>query len=348
MFKSWSPFIYLWGRWIKSVYALWRYRYCCKFSNRWCWRLAPGWWNWRVAMAVVEVEGVIPTLAMDVEHTVIVLWLEVEVILLLVPAFWSLWRANTVAIIAKTGAQEDTKLAINTTRATNTEIVGIDAWMTSLQDHGLESHSAVVHWAGRRWKDVMGFKALPRNVALMWLADLQREAVFEATCWFIAASSCFVIYIDFAGERKSSRWLSLHANFSCKISRSRQSHPHASHLNMPCFPFAAYQPFQSCHSGGAARCKKPGSNLNRAVNSSRFLWQYSSWCYLAWFMQLLVWGDIATYLDTKSSSLVTRDAVFDATCWFTTSGIAYEKSSCNCCATAPSCRFFKKTLRLQI
>ena len=55
-------------------------------------------------MAVVEVEGVIPTLAMDVEHTVIVLWVEVEVILLLVPAFWSLWRANTVAIIAKTGA----------------------------------------------------------------------------------------------------------------------------------------------------------------------------------------------------------------------------------------------------
>ena len=49
-------------------------------------------------MAVVEVEGVIPTLAMDVEHTVIVLWVEVEVILLLVPAFWSLWRANTVAI----------------------------------------------------------------------------------------------------------------------------------------------------------------------------------------------------------------------------------------------------------
>ena len=81
-------------------------------------------------MAVVEVEGVIPMLAMDVEHTVIVLW--VEVILLLVPAFWSLWRANTVAIIAKTGAQEDTKLAINTTRATNTELVGIDAWMTSL------------------------------------------------------------------------------------------------------------------------------------------------------------------------------------------------------------------------
>ena len=73
-----------------------------------------------------------PTLAMDVEHTVIVLWLEVEVILLLVPAFWSLSRANTVAIIAKTGAQEDTKLAINTTRAMNTEIVGIDAWMTSL------------------------------------------------------------------------------------------------------------------------------------------------------------------------------------------------------------------------
>ena len=69
---------------------------------------------------------------MDVEHTVIVLWVEVEVILLLVPAFWSLWRANTVAIIAKTGAQEDTKLAINTTRATNTELVGIDAWMTSL------------------------------------------------------------------------------------------------------------------------------------------------------------------------------------------------------------------------
>ena len=83
-------------------------------------------------MAVVEVEGVIPTLAMDVEHTVIVLWVEAEVILLLVPAFWSLWRANTVAIIAKTGAQEDTKLAINTTRATNTELVGIDAWMTSL------------------------------------------------------------------------------------------------------------------------------------------------------------------------------------------------------------------------
>ena len=86
-------------------------------------------------MAVVEVEGVIPTLAMDVEHTVIVLWVEVAVILLLVPAFWSLWRANTVAItiiIAKTGAQEDTKLAINTTRATNTELVGIDAWMTSL------------------------------------------------------------------------------------------------------------------------------------------------------------------------------------------------------------------------
>ena len=64
--------------------------------------------------------------------TVIVLWVEVEVILLLVPAFWSLWHANTVAIIAKTGAQEDTKLAINTTRATNTELVGIDAWMTSL------------------------------------------------------------------------------------------------------------------------------------------------------------------------------------------------------------------------
>ena len=36
-------------------------------------------------MAVVEVEGVIPTLAMDVEHTVIVLWVEVEVILLVVP-----------------------------------------------------------------------------------------------------------------------------------------------------------------------------------------------------------------------------------------------------------------------
>ena len=71
-------------------------------------------------MELVEVEGVIPTLAMDVEHTMIVLWLEVEVILLLVPAFWSLWRANT------------TKLAINTTRATNTELVGIDAWMTSL------------------------------------------------------------------------------------------------------------------------------------------------------------------------------------------------------------------------
>ena len=109
-----------------------------------------------------------------------------------------------------------------------------------------------------------------RNVALMRLADLQREAMFEATCWFIAASSCFVIDIDFAGERKSSRWLSLHANFSRKINRLRQSHPHASHLNMPCFPFAAYQPFQSCHSGGAARCKKPGSNLNRAVTPLAF------------------------------------------------------------------------------
>ena len=75
-------------------------------------------------MAVVEVEGVIPTLAMDVEHTVIVLWLEVEVILLLVPAFWSVWRANTVAIIAKTGAREDTKLAINTTQKLSALMLG--------------------------------------------------------------------------------------------------------------------------------------------------------------------------------------------------------------------------------
>ena len=119
----------LWRRWIKSVYALWRYLYCCKFSNRWCWRLAPGWWNRRVAMAVVEVEGVIPTLAMDVEHTVIVLWVEVEVIRsgLLEPV-----ACEYRCYYCKTGAQEDTKLAINTTRATNTELVGIVAWMTSL------------------------------------------------------------------------------------------------------------------------------------------------------------------------------------------------------------------------
>ena len=102
--------------------------------------IAPGWWNWRVAMAVVEGGGgnsyagyvIMIVTWMDVEQTVIVLWLEMEVILLLVPAFWSLSRADTVAIIAKTGAQEDTKLAINTTRATNTKIVGIDAWMASL------------------------------------------------------------------------------------------------------------------------------------------------------------------------------------------------------------------------
>ena len=54
----------------------------------------------------------------------IVLWPEVEV-----PAFWSLSHADTVAIIARTGAQEVTKLAINTT---NTKIVGADGWMVSL------------------------------------------------------------------------------------------------------------------------------------------------------------------------------------------------------------------------
>ena len=42
------------------------------------------------------------------------------------------YTSTSSSLIAKTGAQEDTKLAINTTRAMNTEIVGIDAWMTSL------------------------------------------------------------------------------------------------------------------------------------------------------------------------------------------------------------------------
>ena len=42
-------------RWIRSGYAFCRCRCCCKLSNRWCWRLAPGLWNWRVAMVAMEV-----------------------------------------------------------------------------------------------------------------------------------------------------------------------------------------------------------------------------------------------------------------------------------------------------
>ena len=50
--------------------------------------------------------------------------------------------------------------------------------------------------------------------------------MFEAICSFIAASSCFVIYIDFAGGKNHR------ANFHCMLTFDAKSVGHVNHIHM--------------------------------------------------------------------------------------------------------------------